>query len=181
MSVMVANQCFYKRAVGYQPTRPLKASQIFLSQKRYSLFSFLQICELEKRFHKQKYLASTERATLAKSLKMTDAQVKTWFQNRRTKWRSVHTFLRSVYAKWRSVYANWRSVCTNEGQFMQYEGQCMQNGGQFVQNRGQFVQYGGQFVQNGGQFIQYGGQFRLFNLPNAYWRCYVYVSFLCSI
>ena len=49
----------------------------------------MQICELEKRFHKQKYLASAERATLAKNLKMTDAQVKTWFQNRRTKWRLV--------------------------------------------------------------------------------------------
>ncbi|GFW44109.1 t-cell leukemia homeobox protein 3 [Trichonephila clavipes] len=47
----------------------------------------MQICELEKRFHKQKYLASAERASLAKTLKMTDAQVKTWFQNRRTKWR----------------------------------------------------------------------------------------------
>ncbi|KAB7495485.1 T-cell leukemia homeobox protein 1 [Armadillidium nasatum] len=42
--------------------------------------------ELEKRFNKQKYLASSERAALAKQLKMTDAQVKTWFQNRRTKW-----------------------------------------------------------------------------------------------
>lgn len=49
----------------------------------------MQICELEKRFHRQKYLASAERAALAKSLKMTDAQVKTWFQNRRTKWRCV--------------------------------------------------------------------------------------------
>ena len=56
-------------------------------KKPRTSFSRLQICELEKRFHKQKYLASTERATLAKSLKMTDAQVKTWFQNRRTKWR----------------------------------------------------------------------------------------------
>ena len=43
--------------------------------------------ELEKRFHRQKYLASSERLELAKSLKMTDAQVKTWLQNRRTKWR----------------------------------------------------------------------------------------------
>ncbi|CAB4060705.1 TLX3 [Lepeophtheirus salmonis] len=56
-------------------------------KKPRTSFSRLQICELEKRFHKQKYLASTERATLAKNLKMTDAQVKTWFQNRRTKWR----------------------------------------------------------------------------------------------
>lgn len=48
-----------------------------------------QVAELEKRFHKQKYLASAERAALARGLKMTDAQVKTWFQNRRTKWRWV--------------------------------------------------------------------------------------------
>lgn len=46
-----------------------------------------QVNELEKRFNKQKYLASSERAQLAKQLNMTDAQVKTWFQNRRTKWR----------------------------------------------------------------------------------------------
>ncbi|XP_069779591.1 T-cell leukemia homeobox protein 2 [Narcine bancroftii] len=56
-------------------------------KKPRTSFSRLQICELEKRFHRQKYLASAERATLAKALKMTDAQVKTWFQNRRTKWR----------------------------------------------------------------------------------------------
>jgi len=56
-------------------------------KKPRTSFTRMQICELEKRFHKQKYLASAERASLAKQLKMTDAQVKTWFQNRRTKWR----------------------------------------------------------------------------------------------
>lgn len=56
-------------------------------KKPRTSFTRIQICELEKRFHKQKYLASAERASLAKALKMTDAQVKTWFQNRRTKWR----------------------------------------------------------------------------------------------
>uniref|UniRef100_A0A8D0F443 T cell leukemia homeobox 3 n=1 Tax=Strix occidentalis caurina TaxID=311401 RepID=A0A8D0F443_STROC len=58
-------------------------------KKPRTSFSRVQICELEKRFHRQKYLASAERAALAKSLKMTDAQVKTWFQNRRTKWRRL--------------------------------------------------------------------------------------------
>ncbi|KAM8939642.1 T-cell leukemia homeobox protein 2 [Pelodytes ibericus] len=56
-------------------------------KKPRTSFSRLQICELEKRFHRQKYLASAERASLAKSLHMSDSQVKTWFQNRRTKWR----------------------------------------------------------------------------------------------
>lgn len=69
----------------------------FSSKLRFSVLTFdsikfvcllcLQVAELEKRFHKQKYLASAERAALARGLKMTDAQVKTWFQNRRTKWR----------------------------------------------------------------------------------------------
>ena len=48
-------------------------------KKPRTSFTRMQICELEKRFHKQKYLASAERATLAKNLKMTDAQVKTWY------------------------------------------------------------------------------------------------------
>ncbi|XP_061692857.1 T-cell leukemia homeobox protein 1 isoform X1 [Syngnathoides biaculeatus] len=71
------------RRVGhpYQNRAPPK------KKKPRTSFTRLQICELEKRFHRQKYLASAERAALAKALKMTDAQVKTWFQNRRTKWR----------------------------------------------------------------------------------------------
>ena len=56
-------------------------------KKPRTAFSRQQVAELEKRFHRQKYLASAERSSLAKQLKMTDAQVKTWFQNRRTKWR----------------------------------------------------------------------------------------------
>uniref|UniRef100_A0A493TM49 T cell leukemia homeobox 1 n=1 Tax=Anas platyrhynchos platyrhynchos TaxID=8840 RepID=A0A493TM49_ANAPP len=62
-------------------------------KKPRTSFTRLQICELEKRFHRQKYLASAERAALAKALKMTDAQVKTWFQNRRTKWREINDWL----------------------------------------------------------------------------------------
>ena len=68
-------------------------------KKPRTSFSRIQICELEKRFHKQKYLASTERAAMAKNLKMTDAQVKTWFQNRRTKWRWVKSTARTLRRK----------------------------------------------------------------------------------
>ncbi|KAL2726687.1 T-cell leukemia homeobox protein 3 [Vespula squamosa] len=73
----------FPRRIGhpYQNRTPPKR------KKPRTSFTRIQIAELEKRFHKQKYLASAERAALAKSLKMTDAQVKTWFQNRRTKWR----------------------------------------------------------------------------------------------
>ena len=63
------------------------AGGLMKRKKPRTSFTRLQICELEKRFHQQKYLASGERATLASKLNMTDSQVKTWFQNRRTKWR----------------------------------------------------------------------------------------------
>jgi T-cell leukemia homeobox protein 2 len=56
-------------------------------KKPRTSFNRTQIIELEKVFSKKKYLSSSERSILGKSLKMSDSQVKTWFQNRRTKWR----------------------------------------------------------------------------------------------
>ncbi|XP_017461317.1 PREDICTED: homeobox protein Nkx-3.2-like [Rhagoletis zephyria] len=48
-------------------------------------FSHAQVYELEKRFTHQKYLSGPERADLAQALKLTETQVKIWFQNRRYK------------------------------------------------------------------------------------------------
>ncbi|XP_044730879.1 homeobox protein bagpipe [Chrysoperla carnea] len=48
-------------------------------------FTHAQVYELERRFNQQRYLSGPERADLAHSLKLTETQVKIWYQNRRYK------------------------------------------------------------------------------------------------
>lgn len=56
------------------------------SKKRSrAAFSHAQVYELERRFRLQRYLSGPERADLAVALKLTETQVKIWFQNRRYK------------------------------------------------------------------------------------------------
>ena len=56
-------------------------------KKPRTAFSREQVAELEKKFTERKYLSSAERGELAEKLKLSDMQVKTWFQNRRMKYK----------------------------------------------------------------------------------------------
>ncbi|MCL4162336.1 UNVERIFIED_CONTAM: hypothetical protein GTU68_066003, partial [Idotea baltica] len=50
-------------------------------------FTANQIKSLETEFEKSKYLSVSKRLHLSKQLKLTETQIKIWFQNRRTKWK----------------------------------------------------------------------------------------------
>ncbi|XP_061408649.1 LOW QUALITY PROTEIN: homeobox protein Nkx-3.2-like [Lethenteron reissneri] len=65
---------------------PLLTPQAKPRKKRSrAAFSHAQVFELERRFNQQRYLSGPERADLAAALKLTETQVKIWFQNRRYK------------------------------------------------------------------------------------------------
>ncbi|TNN16111.1 Homeobox protein [Schistosoma japonicum] len=61
------------------------SSSITRRKRTRAAFSHAQVYELEKRFNYQRYLSATERAELARSLRLSETQVKIWFQNRRYK------------------------------------------------------------------------------------------------
>lgn len=50
-------------------------------------FTMEQLRELEQSFARKKYLCFTDRQELAEKIGVSEAQVKTWYQNRRTKWK----------------------------------------------------------------------------------------------
>uniref|UniRef100_UPI00358F61D9 homeobox protein BarH-like 2 n=1 Tax=Myxine glutinosa TaxID=7769 RepID=UPI00358F61D9 len=52
-----------------------------------TVFTEPQLLGLERRFEKQKYLSTPDRMDLAETLGLNHFQVKTWYQNRRMKWK----------------------------------------------------------------------------------------------
>ncbi|CAM1308100.1 Uncharacterised protein g4763 [Pycnogonum litorale] len=70
---------------------PEDVSEDRRTKRPRTAFTSLQIKTLETEFENNKYLSVTKRIQLSKSLKLTETQIKIWFQNRRTKWKRRYT------------------------------------------------------------------------------------------
>nr|XP_039253074.1 brain-specific homeobox protein homolog [Styela clava] len=79
LNMYMRNRFFNLSDVGSVGSRKCRRSR--------TVFSELQLMALEERFKQQKYLSTPDRMELAEALGLTQLQVKTWYQNRRMKWK----------------------------------------------------------------------------------------------
>ncbi|XP_064622988.1 barH-like 2 homeobox protein [Lineus longissimus] len=70
---------------------PSNGSKVKKPRRRRTAFTHAQLQFLERKFRCQKYLSVADRADVAEGLNLTETQVKTWYQNRRTKWKRQTT------------------------------------------------------------------------------------------
>ncbi|XP_064644683.1 homeobox protein ceh-12-like [Lineus longissimus] len=62
-----------------------------IDRKPRQAYSSKQLERLETEFKNDKYLSVSKRMDLSQALELTETQIKTWFQNRRTKWKKQMT------------------------------------------------------------------------------------------
>ncbi|KAI8429414.1 hypothetical protein MSG28_000057 [Choristoneura fumiferana] len=67
--------------------QPSRGSSARKPRRRRTAFTHAQLAYLERKFRCQKYLSVADRGDVADALSLSETQVKTWYQNRRTKWK----------------------------------------------------------------------------------------------
>ncbi|XP_039268043.2 uncharacterized protein LOC120343040 isoform X1 [Styela clava] len=77
---------------------PLSPTSMEVKKRPRTAFTPEQIKRLETEFQRNKYLSVGKRMELSKALKLTETQIKIWFQNRRTKWKREYLSEWEVWA-----------------------------------------------------------------------------------
>lgn len=85
-----------------------------VDRKPRQAYSAKQLERLENEFKQDKYLSVSKRMELSKCLNLTEVQIKTWFQNRRTKWKKQLTS-RLKIAQRQGLYAGHYLSATAAG------------------------------------------------------------------
>ncbi|KAF7262335.1 hypothetical protein EG68_00339 [Paragonimus skrjabini miyazakii] len=67
--------------------RGANVKNLLVERKPRQAYSTRQLERLEREFSNDKYLNLNKRVELSNELNLTETQIKTWFQNRRTKWK----------------------------------------------------------------------------------------------
>ncbi|XP_059062500.1 homeobox protein MSH-B [Achroia grisella] len=86
-STVEDTQDFGDGKADYQQSGPCSSR----GKRARTAFSAQQIKSLEAEFEKNRYLSVAARGRLARQLRLTETQIKIWFQNRRTKWKRKYT------------------------------------------------------------------------------------------
>ena len=90
-------------------------------RKPRTVFTELQLIVLNREFNEHKYLSTPQRTKLAERLGLNQTQVKTWFQNRRMKWKKETT---EVERKGDQFNADIHSESENETSVHEEEDSC---------------------------------------------------------
>ncbi|KAM4702840.1 homeobox protein vex1-like [Rhinophrynus dorsalis] len=86
-------------------------------------FSTVQLKELEKTFKEHRYIGASEKSRLSKVLKLSETQIKTWFQNRRMKFKRqsqdarVEAFISGLYLPYYGYSEIQGSGCSAQPEF----------------------------------------------------------------
>ncbi|KAM7368552.1 hypothetical protein PAMP_012884 [Pampus punctatissimus] len=93
---------------------PVKLQRSKVKSRRIrTAFSLEQLQVLEHSFQRCHYLSVLERHTIASALRLSETQVKIWFQNRRTKWKKERLLGREAEEEQQHSFTSHPAVCSS--------------------------------------------------------------------
>ncbi|XP_063706122.1 homeobox protein MSX-2-like [Culicoides brevitarsis] len=96
---------YHGSGLTHKPVSSKRTRKPGIDRKPRQAYSAKQLERLENEFKNDKYLSVSKRMELSKMLNLTEVQIKTWFQNRRTKWKKQLTS-RLKIAQRQGLYAS---------------------------------------------------------------------------